>query len=116
MSKLKDSFSKSLLYQVNDSVMFDWLGSKRRGVIESIKYNEKQFPIYFVRADNERLYNMGAEYGLTLAGYILNKVGEAPKTRIPEETVTEIVETNTSKELTTAIKKQKDFLNHFFEN
>jgi hypothetical protein len=113
MSKLKESFSKSLLFQINDRVMFDWLGSKRKGVIESVKLNEKQYPIYFVRAENERLYNMGAENGVTIAGYIVNKIGEAPiKQPIKQEVTTE---EPVSTELQTAIKKQKDFLNHFFE-
>lgn len=116
MSKLKESFSKSPLYKANDFVMFDWLGSKRRGTIESIKVNEKQYPIYFVRADNDRLYNMGAENGVTLAGYIINKVGETPvKQRVKEEVVHETIAETPSTELRDAIQKQKDFLNHFFE-
>jgi hypothetical protein len=117
MPKLKNNFTKEVIYSINDSVQFDWIGQKDIGIVERIDTETRDYPIYFVRSNtNNRLYNMGADAGITTAGFIVGKTTSSKKpitkptpAPVTQETTTESIE------LKKAIKKQKDFINHFFE-
>lgn len=117
MPKLKNSFTKEVIYSLNDSVEFDWIGQKHIGVIERINTEGREYPVYHIRSvSTNRVYNMGAESGVTSAGYIVGKTTAAKKikTKPTLAPITQKTETETN-ELKQAIQKQKDFINHFFE-
>jgi hypothetical protein len=115
MSKLKKNFSKEVIYSINDVVEFDWIGAKDIGTIERISTEDREFPIYFIRSERTtRLYNMGAEQGVTSAGYIVSKISSQSKKAVKKPIVKQET-SDDSVELKKAVKKQKDFLNHFFE-
>jgi hypothetical protein len=121
MSKLKKNFTREVIYAINDSVQFDWIGQKHMGVIERINTEGREYPVYHIRSTiTNRVYNMGADPGVTTAGYIIEKVSggkkivKKPTTAPTTATVTQETSTE-SVELQKAIQKQKDFINHFFE-
>lgn len=116
MSKLKKTFTREVIYKINEPVEFSWLGETRSGVIERIESESREFPIYFVRAyQTGRLYNMGADPGVTSAGFVIGKASKTKPKKVVIEDITPEIQPEEKTELKKAVKKQKDFINHFFD-
>lgn len=118
MSKLV--FSKEILYKVNDHVTFNWLGDTRDGIIEKLSINDKGYPIYHIRSFiTNRIYNTGAEAGVTTTGFIVGIYTKPAKMIHPETIITttiEAVEENPVKKAVTKKTKDKPAdINTFFE-